>query len=942
MLNRLGLQQRVLLGVILGLGILFGLFAYLGNQAVQLSTERTLQERLIMAQIAANYIDEMIKHRLEELQAAARLEALERDDFPLTAKAEALHYTFPAGGSNIETALLLDSTGRILWSEPYLPTLQGRNLASYPQIERVISQGETIVFSVPNTAQDAALKAGTIVLAAPIGKVQDQAHGVVVMTLDPKGPGFSGFIQPIQLGQTGYGEVVNENGIVIAASRPSRPLDEGQRTDHADRFKTLIAKGTAVVSPCHRCHEEQASQNGPPQARDLLAFAPLSKVPWGVAIRQDEEEALAPSRQLQQRLTIFGLIVFPLALGLVVVSTRNVLRPIATLTQASRRIAQGDLTTSVGIIGRRDEVGVLAQSFDEMRQRLHNSQEEVRQQHHALAERTNELTILYETSQALISTLELERVLAIIVSKTQQTFPQADVGVLFLADPEGRLVARASFGLSQNPPPYLVLARQEMAEDLDTSLVFAPLPTALWEALPPEFRDKTPFVQPRARLLVPLLYEDKVIGSLLLHSFQEGASFTEADGQLLQALANQGSIAIQNARLFQEASTVATLKELDRLRGEFVARVSHELRTPLTSIKSLTETLLRPDLSLRPIERRQFLENIDEATDRLARTINDLLTLSRVEAGRLEIRRIPMAVGPLVEKVVAQFRPQAKDRSFHLELARHLPYALADPDRVGDVVHNLLSNAVKYSPAGKPLTISVRFEIGDGAAVPSRLVISVTDQGIGIPHREFGKLFQRFSQVNGTPAAGGVGLGLYICRTYVEAMGGAIWVDSRPGQGSTFSFSLPVTAVSPTPEATPQPYQIVPEGRTGQGLILVIDDETDVLRTLQLNLGAQGYQTMLATNGEDGLAMAQRYRPDAIILDVVMPGIDGFEAARRLRQHPRTRHIPFLFITALAQEQDEARGRELGAAAYIRKPFSPSAVAQVLGEVLQRQANSGE
>jgi signal transduction histidine kinase len=233
-------------------------------------------------------------------------------------------------------------------------------------------------------------------------------------------------------------------------------------------------------------------------------------------------------------------------------------------------------------------------------------------------------------------------------------------------------------------------------------------------------------------------------------------------------------------------------KELDQMKSQLLSTVSHELRTPLASIKGFATTLLRQDVDWDESTRREFLAIIDEESDRLAELIGNLLDMSRIEAGTLRVEPEPTDLSPLILETAAEFQMMAHEHQIEAHLPPSLPPALADPRRIRQVLRNLVENAVKYSPEGGAITISVQPAAG-------RLQIDVGDQGIGIEPQQLDAVFDRFYQVDSasTRKVGGAGLGLSICKAIVEAHHGAIWVESQPGIGSTFSFTLPL---APSPQ----------------------------------------------------------------------------------------------------------------------------------------------
>lgn len=235
---------------------------------------------------------------------------------------------------------------------------------------------------------------------------------------------------------------------------------------------------------------------------------------------------------------------------------------------------------------------------------------------------------------------------------------------------------------------------------------------------------------------------------------------------------------------------ISRQEELNRLRAEIVANVSHELRTPLALIKGYATTLLSPQVDLEEAEARRFLHNVSIAADRLSRMIDDLLCASRIETRQLELRPAAFDLGQTVRQVLDWFQPHVGERRLVADLPADSLRLWADPDRVEQVLVNLLTNAAKYSPAESAITIQARL-LGD----PPRVVVHVSDEGIGIAPEHLPRIFDRFYLTEDSQK--GVGLGLYICKELVEAMDGEIWVVSEVGVGSTFSFALPAAETAP-------------------------------------------------------------------------------------------------------------------------------------------------
>ena len=809
--ERLGLQRRIMLYVTAGLIVFSVIFGFVALQAIQQSTDLVYRERLLVARTVAREIDENLKHLQGELEDAsiavspvlAANDLVEEQNLLRTLHN---HWTFLHHFGNPCIISLTDARGRVVWSEPYLGDLVGRDLAQLPYLRDAFQLQRTVIGN--GITPDASARP-TIALAVPI-RAGIEVLGFLVSEIDR--PQIGQTLQPsLDVGETGYAiELIDDSGLVIATN------EKGKQFSTSPHLR-LIASFWAEKQAGVRTHTFQF------EGRDrshVTAFAPLSRIRWGIVVEQAVDEALVLPRNLQLQFALFGLLALAGGLLLAWATTRTVVRPVNALIHASQEIARGDLDHPLDR-GGADEVGALARSFDEMRVRLRQSRAEIagwnRELEARVEERTRELAAsveqiqqrqrelaaLVESSHALTSTLDLDALLDILMKQTGEILPAAQGIALFLFEPETqRLVVRASSGFEA-----LECARWRFrrGEAMAGKVFEAQTPVLLRTAVEVQSAHVDFSEENRAHFLravgnrrvqsalgVPLVAKGTRLGALMLYNFSGAAAFAEHDVPVLQALANQAAATIENARLYQEASEVGTLRELNRLKSEFVARASHELRTPVTAIKSLAESLLRRDLRLDAETQREFLEGIDSASDRLGGIVEELLTLSRIEAGQLRIRCEPIEIGALLARVVAQIRAQTPNRILDVQVAENLPPALGDAERVADVLTNLISNALKYSGADARVEIHAHAHPSAGAQ-EKVLMVSIRDHGIGIPPPEREKIFERFYRVDNalTRRVGGAGLGLYICQTYVQAMGGTIRVESHEGRGSVFSFTLP-------------------------------------------------------------------------------------------------------------------------------------------------------
>ncbi|MFA4836520.1 MAG: PAS domain S-box protein [Dehalococcoidia bacterium] len=378
------------------------------------------------------------------------------------------------------------------------------------------------------------------------------------------------------------------------------------------------------------------------------------------------------------------------------------------------------------------------------------------------------------------------------------------------------------------------------------------------------------------------------------------------------------------------------LKELDQMKDKFLSTVSHELRTPLTSIKSFAEILLNYEDDRET--QKEFLGIINEECDRLTRLINDFLDLAKIEAGRMQWQDAELAVAQVIEKSLGATRGlvEKKHLIVTVDFEPDLPPVLADKDRLLQVVTNLLSNSIKFTPEGGKLQVGAGIvkKTGD---TPEMIRVSVSDSGIGIAPEHHETIFEKFRQVGDTlrDKPQGTGLGLPICKEIVEHYNGRVWVESELGKGSTFYFTLPtVSKTEPevTGEAKAGPASVSPrKGRT----ILVVDDEEHIRRFLSHELTKRGFQVFEASDGKEAIEKAREHRPALITLDVLMPGIDGFDVTAVLKNNPDTKDIPILIVSVM---EDKEKAYRLGANDYLTKPFEiETLMAKITGLVQQPQ-----
>jgi CheY-like chemotaxis protein len=392
-------------------------------------------------------------------------------------------------------------------------------------------------------------------------------------------------------------------------------------------------------------------------------------------------------------------------------------------------------------------------------------------------------------------------------------------------------------------------------------------------------------------------------------------------------------------------------EELERIsayKSEFLANMSHELRTPLNSMLILSSLLQQNKEGHLTPKQVGFASTIHGAGQDLLELINDILDLSKIEAGHLQLHIEEVPLQGLVEQLGQLFVPIAEHKGLALgfEVDASSPALLAtDAQRTLQILKNLLSNALKFTQAG---TVSLRIASAPASNPLGRaaLAMTVTDSGIGIAPEQHEHIFHAFQQADGSTSRkfGGTGLGLSISRQLARGMGGDIRVTSSAGAGSSFTLLLPLVAVAtpvavaPMPLVVPErpmlPPTVVDDDRElvgpGSRTILIVEDDGAFAAILRDTVRARGFLALVAANGEDGLALAQRHAPLAIILDVMLPHIDGWGVMRSIKDNPVTRHIPVHFITCL---DDGQKAMNMGAIGFATKPLSVDDLDDVLGAI---------
>jgi len=421
----------------------------------------------------------------------------------------------------------------------------------------------------------------------------------------------------------------------------------------------------------------------------------------------------------------------------------------------------------------------------------------------------------------------------------------------------------------------------------------------------------------RSLVAVPMLREGRIVGAMVVRRRTPGR-IPQGVYDLLETFASQSALALINAQLYRRLERQSAALEIaSRHKSEFLASMSHELRTPLNAIIGFSEVLLERMFGELNERQDEYLRDIWSSGKHLLELLNDILDLSKIEAGQMVLNRSEFAVSESLEYCLSMVRERALKQRIALSLEADPEVGVLDADRLRfrQVVLNLLSNAVKFTPEGG--RVDVRAFMRD-----QELVVLVADTGVGVPAEDRERIFDSFQQ--GTRSSGqveGTGLGLTLSKRILELHGGRIWVDSEAGQGSTFGFALPAGSGEPALEPVPQAGLVsspasgpVPEpGPT----VVVVEDDRRSFDLLRVYLEAAGARVVSARDGEEGLDTVRRLSPAGVILDILLPGIDGWDVLAQLKADPATAAIPVIVVSML---DERGRGFALGAAEYLVKP----------------------
>ena len=627
---------------------------------------------------------------------------------------------------------------------------------------------------------------------------------------------------------------------------------------------------------------------------------------------------------------------------------RSIVSRLTTLSRSMLEIAEGNPTAKVPT-GGSDEIAEMGRAVEifrkntlernelliERAQTADRLEKKVEERTAELAQSVKELRALGDVSQAVNSTIDLQTVLSTIITNAVQ-LSGADAGTIFVFDEASQeFQVHASYGMDDALVGAVKDRHIRLGETMVSQAALQRKPMQLADAQHDNSSLVLDVIQRagfRALLTVPLLGTDRIVGALVVRRKQPG-EFPQRIIDLLQTFGAQSVLAIQNARLFHELEDKSReLEVASKHKSQFLASMSHELRTPLNAIIGVTEMLLEDAHDFKRDDELEPLDRVLGAARHLLALINDVLDLSKIEAGRMELHLESFELAPLIEEVAKTVEPMTAKNSNRIviDCPMDLGTIHADRVRLRQALLNLTSNGNKFTERGV-VTVAAHQQHIDGR---SWIMLAVTDTGIGMTAEQIGRLFQEFSQASSITASkyGGTGLGLAISRHFCRMMGGDISVESKPGEGSTFTIRLPSIVQSDqalVTEAHAEPVHPIAE-ETEEPLILVVDDDATVRDLLVRHMERSGFVVVTARGGHEGLRLVRELRPAAVTLDILMPDLDGWTVLAAIKGDPALASIPVVLMSVVDQKN---RGYALGATDYLVKPVDRSKLVETLTNV---------
>lgn len=746
------------------------------------------------------------------------------------------------------------------------------------------------------------------------------------------------------LGRTGETLIVDKDVIALNELRtrnnaPLRYKVDGIPAIRASRGETGIAESIAYDGE-----------------KILAAYTYIPRTGWGFVAKQDLSELYSPIRSMMM---IFIILITAVLLGILLVAfltAKSIAAPVIEMTSSAQKIQRGDFTARNNITGS-NELAFLGETFNTMADSIESMMK--------LRKINDEIT------QTLVDAKSMKELRNGILKQLVKV-TNSQMGAYFvLNEDEGHYEPFTSIGLI----PGVLKPFDAKTLEGELGMVFHTGKKIHIKDIPDDtifsFRTFVGTIIPKEIISIPVTLNNIVHGIASLGSIkpypskildileqpwttlfdtafsnmranektaklaieleksnqrlQLRSEELQAQAEELQAQSeelHQTSEELQEQNHELEAQRIQ-VEEANRLKSEFLSNMSHELRTPLNSVMALSRVLLMQTKGKLSKDESHYLEIIERNGKNLLSLINDILDLSKIEAGRMDVTPRFFSIASTIETIMERLEPLAEEKGIMLSqtIPPDLPRIESDENRAHQILQNLIGNAVKFTANG-----SVRVELKNHGQT---IIIKIIDTGIGIAQKELPHIFEEFRQVDGTSSRAyeGTGLGLAIAFKAAVMLGGGISVESTVGKGSVFTLTLPVRWRGTAPVSELTIFKSSRETILPQKKILVVDDEIESLTIISSHLAEAGYDIITAMSGKEAIGLAEKHHPFAITLDILMPEMDGWEVLQHLKQNPETEKIPVI-IVSLSDHQPT--GMALGAVGYVSKPVNQE---MLIGEI---------
>ncbi|MDA3797654.1 MAG: response regulator [Kiritimatiellae bacterium] len=746
--------------------------------------------------------------------------------------------------------------------------------------------------------------------SAPVFAMEkDGEHivGVVVMIIDPEHVLYPLIQKNIGLGDTGETLIVNKEGFALNELRwhENAPLKLKITATPAAK---AVAKKTGLVKTKDYRGEEV-----------LAAYTYIPRTHWGLIVKRDYADIYSPINSVLKHMIY---IVISMAVLVVIASLllgRSIARPIVNMKKTVNKFIDGDLNARCNTAaGGKDEIASLKKAFNKMAETL-SLQILVR----------NGITDISETMVSTNDTAAFaNKLLSHLVDLADAQF-----GAFYMIETNSlKFTMQTSIGLNENT--NLSFCATEKEGEMGRAIITGKI--SIIQNIPQDtkftFKTTAGTIVPKEIMTIPISVGKKVMAVISLgklNTFEDtfyqiveeekrGMNTTlakllsdEKTNLLNEELStNNTELKAQTTELEQQAHELQQqtdeltnqqiqVEEANRLKSEFLSNMSHELRTPLNSVLSLSQLMLTDQKITANKTNKERIEIIERNGKHLLSLINDILDISKIESGKTELFVQLFSVEELIHPIVAAIRPMAAEKNLkiNVNLDSNIETITSDKDKLQQILLNLMSNAQKFTQQGH-IDIDVQKQ-GQYAK------FIIRDTGIGIPQKALNHIFDEFRQVDGstTRRYGGTGLGLAICRKLSALLGGTISVDSKEGEGSAFTLTIPLIIEHHTTVEIENENAVNIQGDKlplagNNPHILIVEDNKVAREQVTRIMLAEGFKADVAVNGEEALEITKKHIPDAMILDLMMPAVDGFQVVKAIRANTATAQLPILVLTA--------------------------------------------